>query len=76
MRETKKAKDSAQAAKITAALNGVQSVSLNVTAKFSHFGEDFQVAKPSGTIKPIGDLTRMMGGLHGGQTGTTSGSEG
>lgn len=69
------ASDPAQAAKVTAALSGVQSVSLQATVKLSHIGEDFQVAKPDGIIKPLEDLTRMMGAFGGGTDGTQSGGD-
>jgi len=47
-------------------LKGITSVSLNATVKFSNFGEDFQIARPDGDIKPLSDLTGMFGGRHGG----------
>ncbi len=50
----------------TAVLNGITSVSLNATVKFSHFNEDFQIAKPDGNIQPLKDLIGSFGGHKGG----------
>jgi hypothetical protein len=39
-----------------AVLNGIQSVTLDATVKFSRFGEDFQIEKPAGEIQPLEGL--------------------
>lgn len=65
-----KAGQSTDKAKIdpTAVLNGITSVSLNATVKFSHFNEDFQIAKPDGNIQPLKDLIGSFGGHKGGDS--------
>lgn len=51
------AKETEARAKADAALKGIQSITINATVKFSRFGEDFQITKPEGDIKPLSDLT-------------------
>ena len=63
-------------AKIDAALKGITSVKLDATVKFSRFGEDFQIAKPDGDIKPLSDLMGMAGGCKHGRGGAGDGSDG
>ena len=50
------AKEAEARAKADAALKGIQSISINATVKFSRFGEDFQIVRPEGDIKPLSDL--------------------
>jgi len=45
-----------------AVLKGITSVKLDATVRFSRFGEDFQIAKPDGDIKPLKDLLGFAGG--------------
>lgn len=60
---------------------GLEAITLDVTAKFSRFGEDFNIAKPEGEILKIEDLMgssglgSSLGGLGGSSgTGTTGGT--
>lgn len=56
---------------------GLEAITLDVTAKFSRFGEDFNIAKPEGEILKIEDLMgssglgSSLGGL-GGPSGTST----
>ncbi len=42
-------------------LKDITSVKLDATVKFSNFGEDFQVVRPAGNVKPLGDLLGLPG---------------
>lgn len=55
-------------------LKGISSVTLNATLKFSRFGQDFQINKPDGDIKPLPFLKGMCSRGHGQKDNNTSGS--
>ncbi|MHB1326551.1 MAG: hypothetical protein ACYDGS_02405 [Thermoleophilia bacterium] len=79
------AKETEARAKADAALKGIQSITINATVKFSRFGEDFQIARPGGDIKPLSELMgatcgqgqkgqRGQNKMHGHRNGNSDGS--
>ncbi|MHB1391441.1 MAG: hypothetical protein ACYCXF_09510 [Thermoleophilia bacterium] len=64
----------------TTTTGGLDSITIDITARFSRFGEDFSIAKPEGTILKLQDLLgssglgSSLGGLSGlsGPSGTST----
>ncbi len=50
-----------KAARVDAILKGITDVKLDAQVKFSQFGQDFQIQKPSGDVQPLKNLMGLLG---------------